>query len=161
MVMRRVLIIVFLIVALISAFGFEISAFGGMELGGKNRPYFGARIGTLSGGISLMLEGYYPLSSFKQLGEINIEEIQFIEIDPYIYVGIPLMGTLIYAGAAPIIILDIKNTQFAMYQDIFHVKAGVRFGTGIIFFAEEMATMNTSFQIFDTYAVSVGVGIGF
>jgi hypothetical protein len=161
MVMRRVLIIVFLIVALISAFGFEISAFGGMELGGKNRPYFGARIGTLSGGISLMLEGYYPLSSFEQLEEINIEEIQFIEIDPYIYVGIPLMGTLIYAGAAPIIILDIKNTQFAMYQDIFHVKAGVRFGTGIIFFVEGMATMNTSFQIFDTYAVSVGVGIGF
>ncbi len=71
------------------------------------------------------------------------------------------MGTLIYAGAAPIIILDIKNTQFAMYQDIFHVKAGVRFGTGIIFFAEGMVTVNTSFQIFDTYAVSVGVGIGF
>ena len=48
-----------------------------------------------------------------------------------------------------------------MYQDIFHVKAGVRFGTGIIFFVEGLATMNTSFQIFDTYAVSVGVGIGF
>ncbi|AMW32198.1 hypothetical protein SAMN04488510_12034 [Fervidobacterium changbaicum] len=159
--MRKVLIIGFVVLALISAFSFEISVFGGLELGGKNRPYVGARIGTLSAGISLMLEGYYPVASFEQLEEINIEEIQFVEIDPYLYLGIPLMGSLLYVGAAPIIIYDIKNTEFAMYQDIFHLKAGMRFGTGIIFFVEGIATMNTSFQLFDTYAVSAGVGIGF
>lgn len=46
--------------------GFEISAFAGMELSGKSRPYVGTRIGTLSSGLSLMLEAYYPLSSLKK-----------------------------------------------------------------------------------------------
>ncbi|GEM_PF-1396369 len=103
--------------------GFEISAFAGMELSGKSRPYVGTRIGTLSSGLSLMLEAYYPLSSF--------EEIEFLEIDPYLYLGLPILSTLIYVGVAPIVIFDVTNTSFILYStEIFHAKAGFRFGGG-------------------------------
>ncbi|WP_448375640.1 hypothetical protein [Fervidobacterium sp.] len=159
--MRKSFVINILVLMLVYAFSFEISVLGGMEFGGKNRPYVGARIGTLSGGISLMFEGYYPLSNIEEVENINIEDFQFIEIDPYLYVGIPIFGTLIYVGAAPIVIYDIKNVLFSMYQDIFHVKAGMRFGTGIVLFVEGIGTMTTGFQFLETYAVSAGVGIGF
>lgn len=111
--------------------GFEISAFAGMELSGKSRPYVGTRIGTLSSGLSLMLEAYYPLSSFEEIEGINIEEIEFLEIDPYLYLGLPILSTLIYVGVAPIVIFDVTNTSFILYStEIFHAKAGFRFGGG-------------------------------
>ncbi|WP_448376905.1 hypothetical protein [Fervidobacterium sp.] len=52
--MRKSFVINILVLMLVYAFSFEVSVLGGMEFGGKNRPYVGARIGTLSGGISLM-----------------------------------------------------------------------------------------------------------
>jgi len=159
--MRKFFVINLLALVAVCAFSFEISILGGMEFGGKNRPYVGVRIGTLSSGISLMLEEYYPLSNIEEVENINIEDIQFLEADPYLYVGIPIFGTLIYTGAAPIVIYDIKNTLFSIYQDIFHVKAGMRFGKGIVLFVEGMGTMTTAFQFLDTFAISAGVGIGF
>ncbi len=112
--MRNFFVMNLLAFVAVCAFSFEISVLGGMEFGGKNRPYVGVRIGTLSSGISLMLEGYYPLSNIEEVENINIEDIQFLEVDPYLYVGIPIFGTLIYAGAAPIVTYDIGNNDYGI-----------------------------------------------
>lgn len=114
--MKKMLVFSFLVLGFVLAMSFEISILGGMELSGKNRPYIGARVGTLSAGISLMLEAYYPLSTFKQLQELDFIKLQFVELAPYLYISIPIGTTLIYAGAAPIIIFDIVNTDFAIYS---------------------------------------------
>jgi len=160
--MKRI-IPIFLVIFLVSvSFGFEISALGGMKLSGKNRPYIGARIGTLSGGVSLMLEAYYPLSSFEDVQNVNIAQVRFLEIDPYLYLGLPISSTLIYVGVAPIVIFDIANVSFALYSlELFHAKAGIRFGQGIVFFVEGLTTLTTSFETLGIYAVSAGLGIGF
>lgn len=159
--MKRLLVLVGVLVAVIGM-SFELSVLGGMELGGRNRPFIGARVGTLSGGISLMLEGYYPISNFEEIENINIGEIRFIEFDPYLYLALPLFTNLIYVGIAPIIIVDLDNFDFSLYSmELFHVKAGLRFGQGIVFFIEGMTTMTTSFQSLGIYAVSAGIGIGF
>ncbi|MEN3042471.1 MAG: hypothetical protein ABDH59_04110 [Fervidobacterium sp.] len=151
-----------LTLAVVIGMSFELSVLGGIELGGRNRPYIGARIGTLSSGISLMLESYYPLGSFQDVEEINIGEINFLELDPYIYLAFPLFTNLIYVGVAPIIIFDVQNLNFLLYSmELFHVKAGFRFGQGIVFFIEGMTTLTTSFQTLGIYAISAGIGIGF
>jgi len=160
--MKKILVLSFLILGFVLAMSFELSVLGGMELSGKNRPYIGARVGTLSAGISLMLEAYYPLSTFEQIQELDFTQIQFVELDPYLYIGIPIGTTLIYAGTAPIIIFDIVKTDFAIYSyELFHAKVGLRFGSGIVFFIEGMTTLTTSFQTLGIYAVTAGIGIGF
>ncbi len=159
--MKKFVVTGVLLLAITLAFSFEISALGGLEIGGKNRPFLGVRIGTLSGGISLMLEAYYPLSDIQEIEEIEVGEIQFLEIDPYLYLGIPIFNTLFYAGAAPIFVYDVVNSGFTFYPDLFHVKAGARFGQGIVLFVEGLGTMTTSFQFLDIFAVSAGIGIGF
>ncbi|MGB9614584.1 MAG: hypothetical protein ACP5KD_02590 [Fervidobacterium sp.] len=160
--MKKAWVISFLVLSITLALSFEFSMLGGLEVGGKNRPFIGARIGTLSGGISLMVEAYYPLPSFEHLQNLNIEEIQFVELDPYLYLAIPLGPTLIYAGASPIVIFDISNTQFSLYsEDLFHLKVGLRSGVGIVFFVEGMTTMTFSFRSLGVYAISAGIGIGF
>lgn len=160
--MRKFVLIFLLIILASVSLGFEISVLGGMELNGKGRPYIGARVGTLSGGISLMLEAYYPLSSLEDVQNINVDQVRFLEIDPYLYIGLPISTTLIYVGAAPITIFDVVNTQFMLYStEVFHVKAGLRSGQGIVFFVEGMTTLTTSFETLGIYAVSAGIGIGF
>lgn len=159
--MRRLFMIIFVLISIVGI-SFEFSVLGGMELGGRNRPFIGTRAGTLSGGLSVMFEVYYPLSSIEEIEGINIEEIRFIEFDPYLYLAIPFFSNLIYVGVAPIIIVDIDNLEFTIYStEVFHAKAGLRFGQGIVFFIEGMTTVTTSLQTLGIYAVSAGIGIGF
>ncbi|MGB4751428.1 MAG: hypothetical protein WBH60_02185, partial [Fervidobacterium sp.] len=75
---------------------------------------------------------------------------------------LPILSTLIYVGVAPIVIFDVTNTSFILYStEIFHAKAGFRFGEGIIIFVEGLTTLSTSFETFGIYAISAGIGIGF
>lgn len=160
--MRRVLLVTLLVPLSVAVLGLELSVLGGMELGGRGRPYIGARVGTLSAGLSLMLEAYYPLSSFEAAGEIRFEDIKVLEIDPFLYLGIPIGKTLLYVGAAPILVFNVDTFEFALYSaELFHVKIGTRFGEGLVFLVEGMTTLNTSFQTLGVYAITLGVGIGF
>uniref|UniRef100_A0A7C4W1Y8 Uncharacterized protein n=1 Tax=Fervidobacterium thailandense TaxID=1008305 RepID=A0A7C4W1Y8_9BACT len=160
--MKKFYLTLVLILAICTTFGLDLSAMLGLELGGKNRPFLGARVGTLEGGLSVALEAYYAMSSFSELGNINPSEVKFLELTPYLYMALPLSTMLLYAGAGPIIFLDLVNFGFAPYSfELLHAKLGLKFGKEVFFFAETMTTFTLSFQTFGIFALTAGAGLSF
>lgn len=160
--MKKFYLTMVLILAVSTIFSFDLSAMLGLELGGKNRPFIGARVGTLEGGLSIALEAYYAMSSFSELGSLNPSEVKFLELTPYLYMALPLSNMLLYIGAGPIIFLDLVNFGFTPYSlELFHAKLGLKFGNEVFFFAESMTTFTLSFQTFGIFALTAGAGLSF
>ncbi|MEM2145637.1 MAG: hypothetical protein QW279_09765 [Candidatus Jordarchaeaceae archaeon] len=160
--MKRFFVLFALILLFSVAFSFGLSAFGGTELGGRSRAFVGVRVGSVESGISFAPEICYPLSSFSDINSIDTSNIQFLELDPYIFLGIPLGNFLLYAGVAPIVILDTTNFGIALYStEMFHAKVGAKIGGGFFLYFEGLTTLTTSFATLGVFAVLLGAGISF
>ncbi|QTA37997.1 hypothetical protein JYK00_00125 [Thermosipho ferrireducens] len=158
--MKKLLLLILLIVTTLM-FAVDLGVLAGTEIGGRQRTYIGVQFGTTASLIGLSLDVYYPIS-FEELEEIEFEDITLVEFDPYLLLVIPLRDLKIYAGAAPILLLDLEEGGLGLYSDeVFHVKAGVKIGSGIAFTLEVLTTMTLDFMSTGIYAVTAGLGLSF
>ncbi len=159
--MRKVVFLISVILIFTMAFSAGISVLGGMELSGKSRQFVGARLTFLNSFLGLDVDVYTPVSSFGSSAE-ELQNVKFVEIDPYLLLNLPLGDFKVYAGAAPIIIADIENVDFKLFSmNVFHAKAGLTYGKGITFFVDGITTFTTKFESTGIYSVSAGIGLGF
>ncbi len=159
--MKKKLLILVLTIATVLSFGFEISAMGGMELGGEGRPYVGLRVANLKEILGVSYEFYFPLSSVKDAGN-EIANIKYLQFNPFYMAVLPLPGIKIYAGAAPIIIFDISEMKFGFFsKDLFHAKAGLELGGPLVIFGEVLTAVDTEFHTSGIYSITGGIGISF
>ncbi|MBB6062594.1 hypothetical protein HNP65_001032 [Thermosipho japonicus] len=162
--MKKLLFIALLISLTVSVFPFFLGVSGGKELGGKNRYILGAELGSYQNLLGISVNVFYPLSGSEidTFENVNLSEIQLVEIDPYLLLVLNLLGTKVYAGAAPILIANVQSGEIGLYsQEVFHAKVGIKSGTGIAFSLEAITTFNTQFLSTGIYTVNFGIGLSF
>jgi hypothetical protein len=158
---KKILLILVVILAFSSVFAAQISLVGGMELSGKSRNFVGLKVSFLDDLLGLSIDVYSPVSSFESSAD-ELQNVELIEIDPYILLNLKLDSLKMYAGVAPIIIADIKTYDVGLFStSLFHAKVGLSYGKGIVFSVDGITTLSTQFKSTGIYSVSAGIGLGF
>ncbi len=159
--MKKLLLTSVFLLLFLMAFSAELSLIGGMELSGKTRQFVGARLAFLDGFIGLSLEVYSPVSSFESSTQ-DLQNVKFVEIDPYLLLNLGMGEIKLYAGVAPIFITNVQTMEFGLFStSLFHAKLGLRYGKGISFFVDGMTTFTTKFESTGIYSVAAGIGLNF
>ncbi len=159
--MKKLLLTIAVLSIFLTAFSIEFSVLGGMELSGKSRQFVGARIGFLDSILGLSIEAYSPVSSFESSTQ-ELQNVEFIEIDPYVLLNLSLGDMKVYTGIAPMVIADIQTGDFGLFSmNMFHAKVGIRYGKGISLFVDGMTTFTTKFESTGIYSVMAGIGLNF
>lgn len=176
--MKKVLVLLTFIILVSHIFSLNVGLLGGIELGGRERIYLGARSGILAFPIGLLVDVFLPFNPFNLENETNNGEMgsndnlmkiqsnnildsNFLEINPFLLLSIPFNNLFIYSGAAPIIIFDIEQLGFSFYGEWVKLKAGLQYGESFIVFLEGMTAMNFDFQFSGVFSIHAGFGIRF
>jgi len=165
--MRRLLVFLVLVLSVSALFALEIGVVGGMEIGGRNRPFLGAKLGIGDSGIGVSVEGFVPVTAFETATE-ELQNVRFLEVDPFLLLIIPLGSSRIYAGAAPILVYDIEAGKVGLFSDrIFHAKVGLSMGKSLRLFVEGMTAVaytpesETMIQSTGIFSAHLGVALAF
>lgn len=162
--MRRIIVVVALVVLVVSATSFaaEIGILAGKEMNGRQRYLAGFDFRTTVGFWGLDIQAFAPLGAeldFSKLGEVNVAQIS-----PFLQITLPLGGIGIYAGAAPIIVVDLNTWDFGLFSTkAVYVKGGIETTSGnIMVFAEAMSVLDyMALKINGIYSVHAGIGLRF
>ena len=96
-------------------FAASLGVFGGKEISGRERFYLGA---SLKGDsiVGLGVDILVPIDS-SEVTE-GISNVNFLELDPYLYLNIDIGNILLYTGIGPISVVDISNFNFTLYSNM-------------------------------------------
>ncbi|MDI3517524.1 MAG: hypothetical protein PWP37_1422 [Thermotogota bacterium] len=165
--MKRVLVTVILLLAVSAIFALEIGVVGGMEIGGRNRPFLGAKLGIGDSGIGISVEGFVPITAFETATE-ELQNVRFVEVDPFLLLILPLGSSRLYAGVAPILVYDIEAGKVGLFSDrIFHAKVGLSMGESLRIFVEGMTAVaytpdsETMVQSTGIFSAHLGLSLAF
>ena len=159
--MKRWFFVAVMLTALLS-FPSSLGILAGSEFGGRGRIYLGAKA-ELGDEVRIGVDAYLPIESFTTAGE-ELTSAQQLEIDPLILVSLPLGKFRLYAGAGPILILDISNMEFGLYSyTTLRGKLGAAMKLSkISVFLEAISTFSYSpFMIGNVLGAQAGISIGF
>ncbi|OOC42234.1 hypothetical protein [Thermosipho sp. 1074] len=161
--MKRITLLILLFLFSSIYFSMFLGASIGKEMSGKNRFVLGAELGTYSSIIGFSLNIYYPISGTNlDLENTNFSEIKLVEFDPYLLFNLKISSTSIYVGVAPILIVNLQNTEIGLYsQEIFHGKLGLKTGAPITLSLEAITTFNLQFLSTGIYTLNLGIGLTF
>ncbi|RKX51461.1 MAG: hypothetical protein DRP50_08830, partial [Thermotoga sp.] len=111
--MRRI-IVVALVVLVISSTSFaeELGVYAGKEMNGRQIYPAWLDFRTTSGHWGIDIQAFAPLGAeldFSKLGEMDVAQIS-----PFLQFTLPLGGIGLYAGAAPIIVVDLNTWDFGL-----------------------------------------------
>lgn len=188
--MRRTMVLIALLLAVaVSVSAVDIGAVYTKEMRGLQRDFFGITLRSVGEGfigfdlmvITPQLEEFAsPIDAFSHLIG-HVEDIEYVQILPFLLVNLNLGSLGVYGGLAPMIDLrydkveeveaevdegpaPTRQLKISLYSPyMFYVKAGAQFNIAFLgAFVEAGTLIDLSFQsAFDTFHLSAGLVLNF